>query len=188
LSVPARFLLALFVTVVSCEGAGAPDDTPAEAGPDDEPPVAVPDTLEREAATGAPAGALLVGEIPNGSPMPAAERTGGVPPYPDAVVWNRFSRDRPGLRVFEAFSTDPPEEVSAFYDRHLPEWRHVPARDVKLWVREPDQASVSVSEWDHENAFEGLPRFLQEEARTVIGVAWRIEETSPPATGRDAAE
>lgn len=188
LSVTARLLITLVVIAVSCDGAGAPDDPPADARPGDDPRAVVRDTLEPETATGAPSGALLVGEIPNGSPMPAETRTGGVPPYPEAVVYNRSSRSRPGLRVFEAFSSDPSEEVIAFYDRQLPEWRHVPARDVNLWVREPDQASVSVSEWDRENAFEGLPRFLREEARTVIGVAWRVDEAASPATERDAAE
>jgi len=188
LSVPARLLLPLVVISVSCDGTGTPGDRPADPGPGEDPPAAVREAPETGAPNEAPSEALLVGEIPNGSPMPAAESAGGVPPYPEARVYNRSSRGRPGLLVFEAFSSDPPEEVSAFYNRHLPEWRHVTARDVNLWVREPDQASVSVGEWDYGNAFEGLPRFLREEARTVIGVAWRIDETSPPISGGGTTE
>lgn len=161
--------------ITGCGGDAGPDD--AAEGQADTVAGAVPDTVASETpATADTAGTtLLVRDIPNGAPMPAAERTRGAPPYPDAIVWNRSDKSRDDARALEAFTTDPVDEVVAFYDERLPSWRRVRARDADIWVLEPDQASVVVSEWDYENAHPDLPPLLREDARTIIGVAWRID-------------
>lgn len=164
--------------IAACGGDAGPDD--AAEGPADTVSGAVPDTVAPETpATADTTGTtLLVRDIPNGAPMPDAERTRGAPPYPDAIVWNRSDKSRDDARALEAFTTDPVDEVVAFYDERLPSWRRVRGEETDVWVLEPDQASVVVSEWDHENAHPDLPPFLREEARTIIGVAWRIDETA----------
>lgn len=175
--------VALAATLIAaCAGDAGPDENESSAETADaaRETVAV-DTPPAAADTVADAGesTLLLQDIPNGAPMPDAERTRGAPPYPDAIVWNRTDKNREDARAFEAFTTDPVEQVVAFYERHLSSWRRVDAPDTDLWVREPDMASVAVSEWDRENAHPDLPPFLREDARTIIGVAWRIDETTP---------
>lgn len=166
-----RFVRTTLVVAVAtaCGGESGPDrtaDTTADLPAD---------TTNAEIAAGdTTASTLLPGGIPSGSPMPAAEDAGGVPPYPGAAVYHRSRRSEPDLRAFEAFSEEPVDDVVEFYDRQLPSWRRVDARDADVWILEPDRAAVTVSAWDRANAHPDLPRFLREEARTVIGVAWRV--------------
>jgi len=166
LIVPARALLIpLFGScVLAC---GAADDA-ADAGSPDS---AASDPAAVEAATPDTA-VTLVGTLPEGGPMPAAESAGGIPPYPGASV--HTSREQTGeMRSFEAFTPDDWRQVVAWFDSQLgpPTWSRLEAADMVIYEKGEDEAAITVSPWEPEHLLPGAPEFMQG-ARTAIGAAW----------------
>jgi hypothetical protein len=135
-----------------------------------------PDTANRTASP-APRPAALAADtipppIPNGEPMPAARDAAGIPPYPGATVWMVDPGPASTYRV-NAFTPDPKERVVAFYQESLPGWRMVRTRnDIVVFQKEPDQAAVSIADWDASKLGPGAVDVLTR-ARTSIGTAWR---------------
>lgn len=113
----------------------------------------------------------IVPPVPNGEPMPPAEEAGGIPPYPGATVWMASRAPSSNHRV-TAFTPDPWDRVSAFYQESLPGWRMIRTKDVVVFQKEPDQAAVTVSPWGSADAPRNAPEVLRS-ARTAIGIAWR---------------
>ncbi|HET9582401.1 MAG TPA: hypothetical protein VFP76_06255 [Gemmatimonadota bacterium] len=110
--------------------------------------------------------------VPDGEPMPAATDAAGIPPYPGAIVHMITAAPASTYRV-NAFTRDPKEQVVAFYQESLPGWRMIRSPDdIVVFQKEPDQAAVTISDWDGSvlgpEAEEELRR-----ARTAIGTAWR---------------
>lgn len=141
------------------------------------PETEAPPRLAESAVPGdtAAADVTLLGAIPNGSPMPAASRAGGIPPYPGAVVHTRLPRNRPGLRSFEAFTPDSWSVVQAHYDTVLgPAWTKIDAEDTTVYQKEDDQAAITLTPWVAADLPTGTdhPAVLRD-AHTIIGVAWR---------------
>lgn len=138
---------------------------------------AIGDSLPARAATASHDSSATLARpiVPNGSPMPAAARVGGVPPYPGAVVWIRFPHNKTGLRSMEAFTPDPPAAVEAFYDSALGgggPWKKRVAKDMVIYEKGEDQAAITVNPWDAAALPKGSAKPLQE-ANTAIGAAWR---------------
>lgn len=158
-------ILLLAALAVFCAGPDTPDDPPP------------PDTTADDASPRAPAVAdttvTLVGTLPEGGPMPPAENTGGIPPYPGARI--HVSREQTAeMRSFEAFTPDGQEEVVAYFDSQLgpPAWSRRAAEDMVIYQKGDDEAAITVSSWEPEHLRPGAPAFIQE-ARTAIGAAWR---------------
>ncbi|MGH7570774.1 MAG: hypothetical protein ACREMK_02885 [Gemmatimonadota bacterium] len=113
----------------------------------------------------------LAPPTPDGEPMPAAEAAAGIPPYPGATVWMLSRTPSSTFRV-QAFTPDSWDRVAAFYKDSLPGWRMVRAKDVIIFQKEPDQAAITISEWDYGVLPPSAPEALRE-ARTAIGTSWR---------------
>ncbi len=111
--------------------------------------------------------------VPNGQPMPAAAEAGGIPPYPGATVYVRKPRQSPVIHSLQAFTTDPWDDVVAFYKESLPGWKVTEAHDMTIFEMGDDE-SVTVSPWDAEHVPASEPDALKR-ARTAIGMAWRAE-------------
>lgn len=109
--------------------------------------------------------------VPNGEPMPPAEEAAGIPPYPGATVW-MASRAPASTHRVTAFTSDPWDRVSAFYEESLPGWRMIRTKDVVVFQKEPDQAAVTISPWGSGDVPGNAPEVLRS-ARTAIGMAWR---------------
>jgi hypothetical protein len=110
--------------------------------------------------------------VADGQPMPAAGDAAGIPPYPGATVWMINPAPASTYRV-NAFTGDPKERVVAFYQESLPGWRMVRTRnDIVVFQKEPDQAAVTISDWDGSKLGPGGVDVLRG-ARTAIGTAWR---------------
>ncbi|MGH7543041.1 MAG: hypothetical protein ACREK7_03810 [Gemmatimonadota bacterium] len=110
--------------------------------------------------------------VANGEPMPAALKAAGIPPYPGATVWMVNPAPASTYRV-NAFTPDPKERVVAFYQESLPGWRMIRTRnDIVVFQKEPDQAAITISDWDGSVLEPGAEEVLRE-ARTAIGTAWR---------------
>jgi hypothetical protein len=104
--------------------------------------------------------------------MPAARDAAGIPPYPGATVWMVDPGPASTYRV-NAFTPDPKERVVAFYQESLPGWRMVRTRnDIVVFQKEPDQAAVSIADWDASKLGPGAVDVLTR-AKTSIGTAWR---------------
>jgi hypothetical protein len=113
-----------------------------------------------------------LGPVANGDPMPPAERTGGAPPYPNAVVWMRWERPPSEFDAIEAFTPDSFLQVVAYYDVALADWRRTVAQDAVHYHLDPNVATLIVSPWDGQVIPEDGPEALRQ-ARTSIGLAWR---------------
>ena len=113
-----------------------------------------------------------LGPVANGDPMPPAERTGGAPPYPNAVVWMRWERPPSEFDAIEAFTPDSFLQVVAYYDVALADWRRTVAQDAVHYHLDPNVASLIVSPWEWQAIPEDGPETLRQ-ARTSIGLAWR---------------
>lgn len=110
--------------------------------------------------------------VADGEPMPAAREAAGIPPYPGATVWMINPAPASTFRV-NAFTPDPKERVVAFYQESLPGWRMVRTRnDIVVFQKEPDQAAITISDWDASKLGPGAAEVLRA-ARTAIGTAWR---------------
>ncbi|HEY7470954.1 MAG TPA: hypothetical protein VIE68_01270 [Gemmatimonadota bacterium] len=157
-------LLPVVLAALACGGAGNVPDSDA---PDSIAPDAAP------AAAAADSAVTLVGTLPEGGPMPAAESAGGVPPYPGASVHTSRAQTE-GMRTFEAYTPDDWMQVVAFFDSQLgpPAWTRLQAQDMVIYERGEDEAAITVSPWEAQFLRPGAPEFMQE-ARTAIGVAWR---------------
>ena len=104
--------------------------------------------------------------------MPAARDAAGIPPYPGAIVHMLNPAPASTYRL-NAFTPDPKEEVVAFYRESLPGWRMIRTRnDIVVFQKEPDQAAVTVSDWDGSQLGPRNADVLRR-ARTSIGTAWR---------------
>ncbi|MDX1623442.1 MAG: hypothetical protein R3199_05635 [Gemmatimonadota bacterium] len=112
------------------------------------------------------------GGIANGGPMPPAEQAGGIPPYPDAVVWTRAPRDTSEYRSLEAFTPDSVRRVITFYDSLLPGWTKRKAKDTVIYEKPGEEAAVTVQQWDGDKTPPGSAEPLKR-ANTAIGTAWR---------------
>lgn len=177
---PRIALPALLGAALAC-GGGGNEPPPGEPAP----PVA--DTTPSLAPATAPEGGevTLLRAVPDGGPMPEADRVGGVPPYPGAVVHTRHPHDRPDVRSFEAFTADSWAMVEEYYDASLgPKWTKTDAKDTTIYQKADDEAAITVTPWDPEDLPPGLdhPPVLRT-ARTIIGVAWRV--APPPSRGGD---
>lgn len=139
------------------DGRSTGQETPPSPSPPPAAAIANPDTLSPP--------------VPNGEPMPAADTAGGIPPYPGAIVWMANRAPSSTYRAY-AFTPDPWERVSAFYQESLPGWRLVRTRDAIVFQKEPDQAAVTISPWDHGALPADAPEVLRG-AQTAIGIAWR---------------
>jgi hypothetical protein len=132
--------------------------------------IVLPDTTA--ATAGSAANDTLPPPVADGQPMPAARDAAGIPPYPGATVWMVNPAPASTYRV-NAFTADPKERVVAFYQESLPGWRMVRTRnDIVVFQKEPDQAAVTVSDWDASKLGPGDADVLRG-ARTAIGTAWR---------------
>ena len=162
---PRSFLVPLMIAALAC---GVDDDVPDSDMPDSTAPDMAP-----AAAAPADSAITLVGTLPEGGPMPAAENAGGVPPYPGASVHTSRAQTE-GMRSFQAFTPDEWTRVVAYFDSQLgpPAWKRHQAEDMMIYEKGVDQAAITVSPWEAEELRPGAPEFMQE-ARTAIGVAWR---------------
>ncbi|MGH7588735.1 MAG: hypothetical protein ACRELU_09095 [Gemmatimonadota bacterium] len=143
--------------LAACGGEGA--DTASEA--------LVPDTTSAAVVND-----TIPPPVADGEPMPAARDASGIPPYPGAVVRMVNAAPASTYRV-NAFTPDPMERVVAFYQESLPGWRMVRTRnDIVVFQKEPDQAAITISDWDASKLGPGAAEVLRG-ARTVIGTAWR---------------
>lgn len=177
LRIPIAVLLA--GATLACGGSEEPD--PGEPAP----PLADTTPTLAPAAPADTGDVTLLQPVPDGGPMPDADRTRGVPPYPGAIVHTRLPRNRPGILSFEAFTPDSLAEVERFYDASLgPRWAKTDAADTRVYERENDEAAITLSPWNPEDLPPGVdhPPVLRE-ARTIIGVAWRSESAPPPEGG-----
>ena len=152
------------------------DDPPADRTPPTDPPAETAPPTESADTTAAEGGddVTLLAEVPNGSPMPDASRT-GIPPYPDAIVHTRFPRDRPGISSFEAFTPDSWAVVEAYYDSTLgSRWVKTPAKETTIYEKGDDEAAITLTPWNPDDLPPNIdhPPVLRN-ARTIIGVAWR---------------
>lgn len=152
----------LAVAIVSCLlaacGGGRPDTASESPSPGTTSPARAADTIQPP--------------IPNGEPMPPARDAAGIPPYPGATVWMVDPGPASTYRV-NAFTPDPKERVVAFYQESLPGWRMIRTRnDIVVFQKEPDQAAVSIADWDASKLGPGAVDVLTR-ARTSIGTAWR---------------
>ena len=127
---------------------------------------------DQAAGSAAASAASTTSRLENGDPMPPADQAGGVPPYPNAIVWESHPRPPSEFHTFAAFTPDTFLSVVAFYDRSLAEWRRTVAKDAVHYHLDPNVASVIVSPWNGEQLGEGDPRELRE-MRTSIGIAWK---------------
>jgi hypothetical protein len=110
--------------------------------------------------------------VADGEPMPAAREAAGIPPYPGAIV-RMINPARASTYRVNAFTPDPKERVVAFYQESLPGWRMVRTRnDIVVFQKEPDQAAITISDWDASKLGPGDAEVLKG-ARTAIGTAWR---------------
>lgn len=156
----------ILAAVQACGGgADAPDPVLPDSTLIDVAPAAGEAVPEDSAAT-------LVGILPEGGPMPAAESAGGIPPYPGAAV--RTAREQtPEMRSFEAYSPDEWTRVVAWFDSQLgpPAWSRKQAEDMVIYEK-GDEAAITVSPWQPEELRPGAPQYMQG-AQTAIGAAWR---------------
>ena len=147
------------------------------AGGSDAPDPGLPDSTAPDVAPAAgriaPDTTTLVGLLPDGGPMPDADRAGGVPPYPGATV--RTTREQTSaMRSFEAYTADDWTRVVAWFDSRLgpPAWSRVQAEDIVVYERGEDEAAITVSPWEPEHLPGEAPAYMRS-AHTAIGVAWR---------------
>lgn len=139
-------------------------------GEEAEPPADVAEDAAPIDTTPGPTAPLVV---PNGSPMPPAERTAGVPPYPGAVVWMRHDRRVTEFEAIEAFTPDPYEQVVAHYDSILTDgWRREEFADAVTYTKDPDMGAVMLMPWNASVLPADAPEPLRT-AQTGIGVAWK---------------
>lgn len=117
-------------------------------------------------------GASLATSFADGEPMPPAESSAGIPPYPNAIVWTRTPRTDPDLHAFEAFTPDSWEQVEAFYDERLKGWEKIRAKDMVIYEKGDDAAAITVSPWRSQDVPAEASEVLKR-ANTAIGVAWR---------------
>lgn len=144
-------------------------DGEREPGPDESAPEMAADTERARIDT---AGAIYGGGgIANGQPMPSAERAGGIPPYPNAVVWVRAPRDTSKYLSLEAFTPDSVDRVIAFYDSLLPGWTRTKAPETMIYERPDEGAAVTVQPWEGDELPPEVGEALKK-ARTAIGTAW----------------
>lgn len=155
------------LTVALACGGGA--DGPDPGLPDS----TLPDIAPAAGDPVADSSAVLVGLLPEGGPMPAAETAGGVPPYPGAAV--RTTREQTsGMRSFEAYTPDEWERVVAWFDSQLgpPAWSRIRAEEVMIYERGEDEAAITISPWEPQHLPPEAPAYMRQ-AQTAIGVAWR---------------
>lgn len=168
--------LVLAASSTGCGGDRAASDAePGDAPADTAVEAPAADTLDADEA----ADASLLQEIPNGSPMPDASRT-GIPPYPGAIVYARYPRSAPGIQSMEAFTPDSWAVVEAHYDTVLgPRWTKTDAEDTTVYEKGEDEAAITLSPWNPEDlpGDEADHPDVLRNARTAIGAAWR---TSSP--------
>ena len=142
--------------LAACGGEGA--DTVGEA--------VMPDT------SAAVANDTIPPPVVDGQPMPAARDAAGIPPYPGAIV-RMINRAPASTYRVNAFTPDPKERVVSFYRESLPGWRMIRTRnDIVVFQKEPDQAAITISDWDASKLGPGGADVLRT-ARTAIGTAWR---------------
>ena len=157
--------VALLIALLACGGsAEAPDTADTDAAAPDSPPrlAATPDTA-----------VTLVGALPDGGPMPAAEDAGGIPPYPGASVHTSRAQTSE-MRSFEAYTPDEWAAVVAWFDAQLgpPAWSRLRAEDMVIYEKGDDEAAITVSPWEGESLQVGVAEYMRA-ARTAIGAAWR---------------